>query len=101
MPTKSLKEIEEAMKLADKYTIEQIIDYLKLDEYLIVSNSWSQATPETAKSMVDFVNWAKFRIKAWIKTFEDMNKRIISTHNRTETQKQRLKNWDNSKINAH
>lgn len=67
-PERNLQQIESALKLSDKFTINNIIDYLKLDSYEFVKTIWGVITEENAVQSVSYIDWALQRNESLINT---------------------------------
>jgi len=66
-PDLNLKEIESTLKLWDKFTLNQIISYLKLDSFEMVKNIAWTVNKENASEVIAYRDWALQRNESLIK----------------------------------
>ena len=69
-PELNLKQIEASMKLTDKFTLNQIIHYLKLDTFEIVKNIAGTMNKDNVSEVIAYRDWALQRNEALIKFLE-------------------------------
>ena len=55
---RNLQELEATLKMADKFTMRQIINYLTLDSYEIVKNMAKVVNNENASQVLSYRDWA-------------------------------------------
>ena len=69
-PKKNMAQIESALKLGCKFTMNNIIDYLKLDSYEFVKTIWGVITSDNAVESIAYVDGALQRNEALIKALK-------------------------------
>lgn len=67
LPTKGLSEIQAALKLGDKFTINTILEYLKLDTYEFVKTIWWVLNKDNVLQATAYIDWALQRNDSLIK----------------------------------
>lgn len=69
-PDLSIKQIEASMKLVDKFTLNQIIHYLKLDTFELVKNIAWLVNKDNVSEIIAYRDWALQRNESLIKFLE-------------------------------
>lgn len=69
-PELSIKQIEASMKLTDKFTLNQIIHYLKLDTFEIVKSIAGIVNKDNVSEVIAYRDWALQRNESLIKFLE-------------------------------
>ena len=66
IPNKNLDNLENELRLADKFTMRTIVDYLKLDRYELVANLAKVIDSNNASQIIAYRDWAISRIEVLI-----------------------------------
>lgn len=69
-PKKNMAQLESALKLWCKFTINNIIDYLRLDSYEFVKTIWWVITSDNAVESISYIDGALQRNEALIKALK-------------------------------
>ena len=80
IPKLNLKQIEDSLKLSDKYTMRQLAEYLKIDSLELVKSLADVMVKENAELITAHLNWALKRNDWLIKLLEKNWKEIDKTN---------------------